>query len=127
MKGKRMANEIARIEPKKGVVEGDKGRPDNIPPATWAALSEAGHVAAERLLSLLQGPAFMRLKAGDQARLIELAMNRAYGPPIKRELSLSLSGQVSDAVAESLGRLAGAELPEMRTASARQRDTTGRG
>jgi hypothetical protein len=95
--------------------EGAAKRPDNIPPATWQALSEAGHVAAERLLDLLQGKSFERLKAGDQARLIELALNRAYGPPIKREMSLTLSGTVSDAVAESLSNLASVDLPEMAT------------
>ena len=88
-------------------------RPDNIPPATWEALSEAGHVAAERLLDLLQSKSFERLKSGDQARLIELALNRAFGPPIKREMSLTLSGTVSDAVAESLSNLASVDLPEM--------------
>ena len=87
-------------------------RPDNIPPATWQALSEAGHQAAERLLDLIKAKSFERLKPTDQARLIELALNRAYGPPIKREMSLTLSGNVSDAVAESLGALAGTSLPE---------------
>ena len=88
-------------------------RPQNIPAATWSALQEAGHEAAERLRDLIQSPRFERLKPGDQARLIELALTRAYGPPIKREMTLSLSGNVSDAVAESLGRLASADLPEM--------------
>ena len=89
-------------------------RPQNIPPAAWAALQEAGVAAAERLRDMLASKAFERLKAGDKARLIELALTRAYGPPIKREMTLSLSGNVSDAVAASLSRLAAADLPELR-------------
>ena len=88
------------------------GRPDAVPPATWEALQEAGHRAAERLRDMIEAKSFERLKPSDQARLIQLALDRAYGPPVKREMSLTLTGNVSDAVAESLGRLASAELPE---------------
>ena len=63
---------------------------------------------------MIAAKSFERLKPADQARLIEMALNRAYGPPVKREMTLSLSGTVSDAVAESLGRLAAADLPELR-------------
>lgn len=87
-------------------------RPSTIPAEVWAALQDAGQAAAERLRDLLKAKAFERLKPGDQARLIELALNRAYGPPIKREMTLSLSGNVSDAVAASLARLSASDLPE---------------
>jgi hypothetical protein len=89
------------------------GRPTTIPPDVWTQLQAAGATAAERLADLLASKAFERLKPPDQARLIELALNRAYGPPIKREMTLSLSGNVSDAVAASLARLSSADLPEL--------------
>ena len=100
-------------------------RPDAIPPAVWALLQEAGSVAAGRLLDLLHSKAFERLKVGDQTRLIQLALDRAYGPPIKREMSLTLSGTVSDAVSEALAAHAGLDLPEMRTSTARSRAKVG--
>jgi len=92
----------------------DQGKPDAIPDHVWQTLQDAGSAASERLLALLTGKSFERLKAGDQARLIQLALDRAYGPPVKASMSLQLSGSVSDAVAESLGRLASHDLPEMR-------------
>lgn len=87
--------------------------PDGIPAETWALLRSAGHTAAERLDTMLKSSSFNRLKASDQARLVELALNRAYGPPVKREMSLTLSGDVSDAVATSLARLSSVDLPEI--------------
>jgi len=87
-------------------------RPDAIPAEAWEALQEAGQRASERLRDLIAGKSFERLKPADQARLIQLALDRAYGPPVKREMSLTLSGSVSDAVAESLARLASSDLPE---------------
>jgi len=102
----------------------DEGRPDAIPPEAWAALQEAGQAAAERLRDLIAAKSFERLRPSEQARLIQLALDRAYGPPVKREMSLTLSGNVSDAVAESLGRLASAELPEF-TADGRKARSEG--
>ena len=96
------------------------GKPDTIPAHVWQTLQDSGAMAAQRLSDLLHGKSFERLKVGDQTRLIQLALDRAYGPPIKREMSLQLSGTVSDAVAESLGRLASTELPEMRGKGASQ-------
>jgi hypothetical protein len=75
-------------------------------------LQSAGHTAAERLDELLRSSGFKRLRPSEQAKLIELALNRAYGPPIKREMSVTLSGNVSDAVAASLARLSAYDLPE---------------
>ena len=100
------------------------GKPENIPAHVWALLQEAGEIAAQRLLEELQSAAFSRLKPGDKARLIELALTRSYGPPIKREMTLSLSGTVSDAVAESLGRLASSDIPEMRRQGGQERRKT---
>jgi hypothetical protein len=95
-----------------GAESAAEGRPDAIPPEVWQDLQGAASMAAQRLRDLIEKKSFERLKPSDQARLIELAFNRAYGPPIKREMSLTLSGTVSDAVAESLGRLAASDLPE---------------
>jgi len=91
-----------------------EARRGDIPPETWALIQQAGHKAAERLLDLIEKPAFSRMKVTDQARLIELALNRAYGPPIQKSATLALSGKISDAVADELARLSEQDLPENR-------------
>lgn len=105
--------------------EAQAERRGDIPPETWAALSRAGHSAAQRLLELIEGRGWASLKPGDKARLIELALTRAYGPPVQRTASLELRGTVSDAVADSLARLSAIDLPE--TGDARSGAVTGAG
>lgn len=95
-----------------GPSETQDARRGDVPPETWAALSRAGHSAAQRLLELIEGRGWSALKPGDKARLIELALTRAYGPPVQRTASLELRGTVSDAVADSLARLSAVDLPE---------------
>lgn len=85
----------------------------SIPPETWALIQKAGHRAAEALSDLLDPKSLEKLKPGDKLRALELAFARAYGPPIKREVSVTLSGDVSDAVSASLAGLAARDLPEM--------------
>ena len=89
-------------------------RPPNVPEHVWQNLQSAGERAAERLLDELQSPTFERLKPGEKRALIELALNRAYGPPVKREVSVQLSAEMGDAVTESLASLAATDLPELR-------------
>lgn len=96
----------------------DKGsdvapKPDSVPAHVWTTLQAAGERAADKLLDMLSSKKFDRLRPSEQARLVELALNRAYGPPIKREMSLTLTGNVSDAVAASLATLSATDLPEM--------------
>lgn len=86
--------------------------PSGIDPETWATIQQAGSAAAVRLLELIEGPGWRSLKASDKAALIRLAFDRAYGPPVQRQATLTLSGSVSDAVADSLARLSAADLPE---------------
>tara|TARA_R110002167_G_scaffold74809_6_gene209113 strand:- start:1162 stop:1569 length:408 start_codon:yes stop_codon:yes gene_type:complete len=88
-------------------------RPSAIPPNVWVLLQSAGERAAGKLNDMLSSIKFDRLKPTEQARLVELALNRAYGPPIKREMSLQLTGNVSDAVAASLASLSATDLPEL--------------
>jgi len=86
--------------------------PAGIPPAAWDDICAAGAAAAQRLRHLLEhGPAWARLPATTQARLIELALTRAYGAPVAKTLNLSLSSSDADAVAASLAGFA-ASLPE---------------
>ncbi len=56
-------------------------RPDDIPKEVWSLIQETGKLATERLHDIIASPKFMRLKAADQAKLIALAQNRAYGTP----------------------------------------------
>jgi hypothetical protein len=86
--------------------------PAGIPPAVWSDICAAGAAAARRLRHLLEhGTAWTKLPATTQARLIELALTRAYGAPVAKTLSLSLSSSDADAVAASLAGFA-ASLPE---------------
>jgi hypothetical protein len=92
----------------------------DIPPHVWALLQEAGEAAALRLVQVLKSPAFGSYSPGAQRGLIELALTRAYGLPIRKALNVNLSTSDSDAVAASLADL-GQALPE--TAQTRLRET----
>lgn len=89
-------------------------KPDDIPADVWQMIQENGRIATERLNEILTSPRFMRLKAGDQAKLIALAQSRAYGNP-----KTSGAGEAKrrvgrgDVVADELHKLAyRATLPE---------------
>jgi hypothetical protein len=83
-------------------------------------LQEAGEEAAQRLLELLQPLTFKALPGSVQRALLDLALTRAYGLPVRRSVSVNLSSDDADAVAASLASLADS-LPE------RARDVTPRG
>jgi len=88
--------------------------PDDVPADVWELIQENGRVATERLNELLTSPRFTRLKAGDQARLIALGQNRAYGMP-KANNANKDNRRVSggDVTAAELNNLVGrATLPE---------------
>ncbi len=87
----------------------------DIPPHVWSLLQQAGEAAAGRLRDLLKSPDFASYAPTAKARLIELALVRAYGLPIRRAVTVNLSG---DDVAKSLAELSDM-LPE--------RQATGRG
>lgn len=91
--------------------EGRAAPPTDIPPEVWAVLQEAGERAAQRLLELLDAATFPALPAATRARLIELALTRAYGLPVRRSISVDLSATDADAVAAALLDLHAA-LPE---------------
>lgn len=79
-------------------------QPDNIPSDVWALIQENGRLATERLNELLNSTRFHRLKASDQAKLIQLAQDRAYGRPdpgVKRTIK-TVSHEIHDATAYSL-------------------------
>lgn len=84
---------------------------DGIPPHVWETLQQAGEEAAQRLLSLLQSPRFNTFAPTAQKALIELAMTRAYGLPVRRSVEVKLSSDDADAVAASLSALRDS-LPE---------------
>jgi hypothetical protein len=96
-----------------GALDGDLLSPLNpdIPPHVWAILQSAGETAAARLLQILQSPRFPDIAPSAQRGLIELALTRAYGLPIRKALNLNLSSNDADAVAASLADL-GDALPE---------------
>lgn len=94
-------------------VSGDVLSPlsEDIPPHVWAMLQEAGELAAQRLVEILASPMFRTIAPSAQRGLIELALTRAYGLPVRKALSVSLTSTDADAVAASLADLTGA-LPE---------------
>jgi hypothetical protein len=83
----------------------------DIPPHVWDMLQEAGEEAARLLRDILAGPAFRAYKPSDQRSLIELALTRAYGLPVRRSLAVNLNTDDADAIAASLMGLHDA-LPE---------------
>lgn len=95
---------------------------DDIPPHVWSLLQGAGEEAAHRLLELLQPVQFSALAGSVQRALIDLALTRAYGLPVRRSVTVALSSSDTDAVAASLAALADS-LPERRAAP---RDVTPR-
>lgn len=99
-----------------GAVEVMDFKPDNIPQEVWDLILENGELATRRLNEILTSPRFHRLRAGDQAKLIALAQNRAYGLPAtqKSDASKRVAG-ASDVTQSELQRLTSrAALPEYR-------------
>lgn len=84
-----------------------------VPKHVWDLLQKAGEAAAFRLNEILQSPKFAKYPPTAQKALIELALTRAYGLPVRKAVTVMLSSSDSDAVAKSLSELTSA-LPEMR-------------
>lgn len=83
----------------------------DIPPHVWDLLQEAGEEAARALLDILRSPKFRAAKVSEQRALIDLALTRAYGLPVRRSLSVNLESSDADAIAASIIGLHDA-LPE---------------
>lgn len=100
-------------------VEQINSRPDDIPKETWDLMQENGKIATERLYEALTSPSFSRMRAGDKAKLIALAQNRAYGmPKAARAADNKRRGGFTDMTAKELGNLAHrATLPEYKQQS----------
>lgn len=93
------------------------GRPDTIPQDVWDEIQENGRLATTRLNEILRSPRFGRLRASDQAKLIALAQNRAYGNPVapKQEAASRKRGGTKDVINAELDNLAyRSSLPEYR-------------
>lgn len=90
---------------------------EGIPAHVWTMLQTAGELAAQRLVELLRSPSFKQYSPQAQRGLIELALTRAYGLPIRRAVNLNLSSTDADAVAASLADMA-QHLPETSIAAA---------
>lgn len=94
-------------------VERMNAAPDDVPADVWALIQENGRVATERLNELLTSPKFTRLRATDQARLIALAQNRAYGTPKANKAADNRVTRGGDVTAAELnGLVHRATLPE---------------
>jgi hypothetical protein len=90
-------------------------KPDDIPNDVWELIQENGALATQRLNEILSSPRFTRLRAGDQAKLIALAQNRAYGMPKQNTAAMNGKnrGLAGDVTASELRDLAArAALPE---------------
>ena len=96
-----------------GEVERMDSRPDDISAEVWDMIQENGELATTRLNEILSSPRFLRIRASDQAKLIALAQNRAYGSPKQNRADNKRSGKLVDVTAHELGELAQrATLPE---------------
>lgn len=90
------------------------GKPDNVPHDVWLLIQENGRLATERLNEILRSPRFHRLRASDQAKLISLAQNRAYGAPQAPKEDKN-KGRFVDLTADEMRTLSKkATLPEYR-------------
>lgn len=97
------------------------GKPDSIPHDVWIVVQENGRLATERLNEILNSRQFMRLRAGDQAKLIKLAQDRAYGAP-QAQKETKNTGKFFDMTAEEMNKLSKrAALPEYRGAPERKK------
>lgn len=115
--GKRAAEDKARQNQDATLIEGEVERmdakPDDIPADVWDVIQDNGRVATDRLHEILVSPRFTRLRAGDQAKLIALAQNRAYGSPKQNRVDPRKSGALVDITADELRVLANrTSLPE---------------
>lgn len=99
---------------------------EGIPAHVWMLLQQAGEEAAARLLELLRSPRFKSYAPSAQKALIELALTRAYGLPVRRSLSVSLQSDDADAIAASLMSLQDS-LPERSQEGRETRDVTPEG
>lgn len=84
---------------------------EDIPPHIWQLLQNTGERAANRLYELLEPMRFAKLPASVQRGLLDLALTRAYGLPVRRSVNVSLGKGDLDAVAASLADLTD-NLPE---------------
>ena len=92
-------------------------KPDDVPADVWELIQDNGRLATQRLNSLLSSPRFARFKVADQAKLIALAQDRAYGKAKTNSAAIEAKRRSSavDATAASLNELARkAALPEYR-------------
>lgn len=90
-------------------------KPDDIPSDVWNLIQENGRLATERLNSLLSSPRFARYKVADQAKLIAMAQDRAYGKARTNSAAVEAKrrGGMFDATAEAMSELSRrAQLPE---------------
>jgi len=109
---------VAHAEEVRAEIEEDTLRPADIPADVWQIVQDNGRLATERLNELLASPRFMRFRPGDQAKLIALAQNRAYGTPKSNSSSTQKGkrGAASDVTATVLRDLVErTTLPEYNT------------
>lgn len=98
------------------------GKPDEMPADVWELVQENGRVATERLHEILTSERFKRLRPGDQAKLIKLAQDRAYGLPTSAKPANNKAGAVIDMSSEEMRQLADkSRLPEYRYAETVER------
>jgi len=109
-RAKRPTSQVA-ASPPDGASNAVASPSNDIPPHVWSLLAEAGEQAAVRLLEALRSPRWSSYAPTSQARLIELAMVRAYGLPVRRSIDVTLTSSDADAVAQSLAALT-QSLPE---------------
>ena len=98
-------------------------KPDDIPMHVWDLIQENGEIATEKLNQILLSPRFMRIRPGDQAKLIALAQNRAYGTPKQNKVDPRRSTGLIDVTAKELQDLANRTmLPEYKLSQSKTVD-----
>ena len=70
------ANEANERREQEQITEGLDGelvpfKPDNIDAETWDLMQENGRLATEKLNKILRSPGFLRMRPGDQVKIIK--------------------------------------------------------
>ena len=84
----------------------------DIPKEVAELIEKAGLLASAHMVTLLSDTEKLKGQPlAAQRALVDLALTRAYGLPVRRSLNLNLHGDAADAVQASLNELTN-ELPE---------------
>ena len=98
---------------------------DDLPEDVAQLLAKAGVLAAKHLVHILSDPKELaRHPLAAQRAILDLAITRAYGLPIRKSVTVNLSTSEADAVTQSLQELSSNISPKSKHLKRRIKDVT---